>query len=163
MVRITNNAPRVSSYDLPVLDHLDMNDRGSRADELALSKKCSYFSLPRTSSMASRISSTPSQSESKIWSARGPTTSQKAGLTFVSRVTGDELQSSPTGCTNDQTSIRPDAIFRAFYSIAPTFSMFIHPPRPAPRSKTGVSLGSSHLTILSPDTLRKGVEGAIVV
>jgi len=43
-----------------------------------------------------------------------------------------------------------------------TFSMFIHPPNPAPRSKTGVSLGSSDLTILSPDTLRKEVVGAIL-
>jgi hypothetical protein len=43
-----------------------------------------------------------------------------------------------------------------------TFSMFIHPPNPAPRSKTGVSLGSSDLTILSPDTFRKEVVGAIL-
>jgi hypothetical protein len=43
-----------------------------------------------------------------------------------------------------------------------TFSMFIHPPNPAPRSKTGVSLGSSDLTILSPETFRKEVVGAIL-
>lgn len=48
-------------------------------------------------------------------------------------------------------------LFRLASLAELTFSMFIHPPSPAPLSKTGVSEASSDLTILSTTTFKNEV------
>lgn len=94
---------------------------------------------------------------------RGTETCQRASGCDVSRdehaASHLDTQTRSPSFFDEETRREGDPSLRGYRL---TFSMFIHPPNPAPRSKTGVSLGSSDLTILSPDTFRKEVVGAIL-